>query len=421
VADLSGNHLATPYSWSFGVAPWTLHLGTSGADEAGAFTIDASGNRYVAGTTTGSPDGTTNSGGVNVVIVKYNSAGVKQWTRLLGLSTNEGPDVITTDSAGNVYVGGWVEMLIPQTAGVTSQNAFIVKYDSTGQQQWVKQIATGQGDMVRGLATDTAGNVMAVGYTAGNLSGLSAGGPDLFIVKYNSAGTELWSRQLGTTATDNAVSVATDSTGNIYVTGYSFGSLDGNTSAGSGDLVLLKLDSTGSKVWTHQMGTTGFDSGSGITLDSAGNIYVVGRTEGSLDGNPNNGGLDIYIAKFDNAGVNQWFRQFGSSSDEYATGIALDPYGNIVVSGYTAGGIDSSAHVNPAGMDAFVAKYSAAGSKLWIQQTGAGMTNMAYGIGVDAAANVYVSISSTGDFDGNPSFGGSDIFVVKYQLDGTKR
>ena len=95
------------------------------------------------------------------------------------------------------------------------------------------------------------------GDTYGRLDGnTSAGNADLFVVKYNSSGTKQWTKQLGTSSTDTANGVATDSSGNVYVAGGTYGGLDGNTSAGVNDLFIVKYNSSGAKQWTKQLGSS---------------------------------------------------------------------------------------------------------------------------------------------------------------------
>ena len=97
----------------------------------------------------------------------------------------------------------------------------------------------------------------------------------------------------------------TDSSGNIYVTGTTSGGLDGNTNSGGSDIFLVKYNSSGTKQWTKQLGTSSVDKGRGVTTDSSVNIYVTGDTVGDLDGNTNSGSVDIFLVKYNSDGVKQ--------------------------------------------------------------------------------------------------------------------
>jgi len=118
--------------------------------------------------------------------------------------------------------------------------------------------------------------------------------------------TSPWTtKQLGTTSRDIGIGVTTDSSDNIYVTGYTEGGLDGNTNSGESDIFLIKYNSSGTKQWTKQLGTSTYEEGRGVTTDSSGNIYVTGYTKGGLDGNTNSGGKDIFLVKYNSDGVKQ--------------------------------------------------------------------------------------------------------------------
>ena len=164
-----------------------------------------------------------------------------------------------------------------------------------------------------GVTTDSSGNIYVTGKTGGGLDGnTSSGLTDIFLVKYNSSGTKQWTKQLGTSGSDEGNSVSTDSSGNIYVTGNTEGGLDGNTSSGSRDIFLVKYNSSGTKQWTKQLGTSFVSYGHGVTTDSSGNIYVTGRTKGELDGNTSSGGFDIFLIKYNSSGTKQWTKQLGT-------------------------------------------------------------------------------------------------------------
>jgi len=156
------------------------------------------------------------------------------------------------------------------------------------------------------VTVDSLNNIYLTGKTKGSLDNITtAQDYDIILVKYNSAGTKQWTQQLGTSAIDVGYGVAADSADNIYVTGYTEGVLDNNTSSGLSDIFLLKYNSSGTKQWTKQLGTAAADIGYGVAVDSSNNIYVTGYTAGGLEGNTNSGSNDIFLLKFNSDGVLQ--------------------------------------------------------------------------------------------------------------------
>ena len=222
------------------------------------------------------------------------------------------------------------------------------------------QLATN--DYANGVATDSSGNVYVTGGTKGGLDGnTSAGNTDLFVVKYNSSGTKQWTKQLGSSGLDSANGITIDSSGNVYVTGVTFGGLDWNTSAGANDLFVVKYNSSGTKEWTKQLGSSGRDSANGVATDSSGNVYVTGGTYGGLDGNTSAGSKDLFVVKYNSSGTKQWTKQRGTSMEEWGKGVATDSSGNVYVTGFTAGGLDGNTSAGD--RDLFVVKYNSDGVK----------------------------------------------------------
>ena len=241
--------------------------------------------------------------------------------------------------------------------------------DNSGLRAWTRQTGTAGNDFGQGVTTDSSGNIYITGGTTGGLDGnTNAGSYDMFLMKYNAVGVKQWTKQTGTASDEAGIGVTTDSSGNIYVTGYTGGGLDGNANAGSYDIFLMKYNAAGVKQWTRQIGTATGDYGQGITTDSSGNIYVTGETEGGLDGNTNAGSSDIFLMKYNAVGVKQWTRQIGTTRYEYAKGITIDSSGNIYITGVTYGGLDGN--TNAGGNDIFLMKYNAAGVKQWTRQIG---------------------------------------------------
>ena len=169
-----------------------------------------------------------------------------------------------------------------------------------------KQLGTSSPDHAYGIATDPGGNVYVTGHTNGGLDGnTNAGSSDLFVVKYDSGGIKQWVQQLGTSSPELAYGITTDTSGNIYVTGATWGGLHGNTNVGSDDLFVVKYDSEGIKQWVQQLESSSLDRAYGIATDTGGNVYVTGSTSGGLDGNTNAGSDDIFVVKYDSSGVKQ--------------------------------------------------------------------------------------------------------------------
>jgi hypothetical protein len=414
VTDLSSNALASPFTWSFGVNPWTP-AGTATLDSGSGLAIDTAGNLYVAGDI----DGGVNGGSSDTVLVKYDTLGVKQWSRQFGTAGIEFSSAVITDAAGNVYVAGSTDGNMignPTNFGV---DGFRAKYDSGGSQLWVRQLHSDRSeDAFRALAMDPQGNIVAVGSTRGSLFAPILGTPldffgppsDLFVAKYDSSGALLWGRQLGTTSADTARGVVTDSAGNIYVAGSTGGGLDGGADApGNGSAFLLKYDSSGIKQWVWQDRSGVAIDAYAIAIDSSGNTYLAGS--GGSGGSGVLGGVDAVVIKFDGSGAMLWTRQIGLTDNGIAVSITVDAADNVVVGGWTLGGLDGNASAG--GADVFVVKYDSAGAKLWSRQTGTTADDYLTGVRVDAAGDIY-AVGTRGFFDGN-------FFLLKYGADGKKR
>jgi hypothetical protein len=261
----------------------------------------------VTGSTSGGLDGNTNSGNSDFYLVKYNSSGVKQWTQQLGTSSNDYGYGVTVDSSDNIYVTGTTAGgLDGNTHFGGSWDIFLVKYNSSGTKQWTQQLGTSSDDGAQGVTVDSSDNIYVAGWTSGGLDGnTSSGADDLILVKYLDNGTKVWTQQLGTSSQDNGYGVTVDSSDNLYVTGPTSGGLDGNTNAGGTDLFLVKYNSSGTKQWTKQLGTSANDNTIAVTVDNSSNIYITGYTSGGLDGNTNLGDTDVFLVKYNSDGVKQ--------------------------------------------------------------------------------------------------------------------
>ena len=332
---------------------------------------------------------------------------------------------VAVDSSGNVYVTGNTGGDLDGNNLTGAQDFFVTKYDPSGNKVRTKQLGvSGYITDATGVAVDSSGNVYVTGWTDAGLDGnILTGAQDFFVTKYDSLGNKVRTKQLGVSGVATiATGVAVDSSGNVYVAGTTSGGLDGNTLTGIGsDFFVTKYDSSGNKVRTKQLGVSGKNTGAkGVAVDSNGNVYVAGWTIGGLDGNTLTGIADFFVTKYDPSGNKVRTKQLGiSGKDTEANGVAVDSSDNVYVAGYTSGGLDGNTLTGTA--DFFVTKYDPSGNKVRTKQLGAsGVITEAYSVSVDSSDNVYVAGYTVGGLDGNTLAGTVDFFVTKYDPSGNK-
>ncbi|MEI1278547.1 SBBP repeat-containing protein [Leptospira venezuelensis] len=402
-------------------AAWTRLLGTlSASTYANAITSDPSGNIYTAGEAWGDLDGQIRSGYIDLFVIKYDTNGNKQWTRLLGTPGEIAETYaygITSNSSGNIYTTGYTNGNLDGQTKTGSQDLFIVKYDSNGNKQWTRLLGiVNKQTRAQGITSDSLGNIYITGYTSGNLDGQTkTGSYDLFVIKYDSNGNKMWTRLLGASgATTYSRHIVSDSSGNVYATGSTHGNLDGQTKVGNIDLFVVKYDPNGNKQWLKLLGVFSREAEAyGITSDLSGNIYTTGYTNGNLDGETRTGSQDLFIVKYDTNGNKQWTRLLGGDErDTYAYGITSDSSANVYITGYTYANFDGppkSAGVIP---DLFVVKYDNTGAKQEIRLIRQS-SFFPYGITLDPAENIYVTGFTSADLNGN-GLGAVYLFLSKF-------
>ncbi|MBI1763989.1 MAG: putative Ig domain-containing protein [Acidobacteria bacterium] len=307
--------------------------------------------------------------------------------------------------------------------------------------QWAAKAGGSNPEIGNGVAQDHLGNVYVTGdfsLTAnfGSLTVTSNGGDDVFIAKYNSAGAPQWVRNVGGSGFDDGSDIAVDAVGNVYVSGgfsgtATFGSVQ-LTSGGARDGFVVKYDTAGTFQWAQKIGGTLDDFAQGLGADPAGNTYVTGKFTGTMTVGSttltSNGGADVFIAKFNAAGIPQWAQKGGGVSDDLGWDVAADAAGNAFVSGrfLFAATFGATTLISAGQDDIFAAKYDTAGTLQWAKQAGSPSGDDGYAIGADGKGGCYVTGRFGGSSGSNGTFGsitltgsgGSDIFVAKYDAAG---
>ncbi len=282
---------------------------------------------------------------------------------------------------------------------------------------WTIQFGTTSPDDANGLSINSAGNLFVIGQTSGMLPGQTNYGMiDAFLRRYDPSGAEVWTRQFGSTERDIPKGVTLDDAGNVYIVGQTFGTFPDQTSAGGWDAFLRKYTPDGDEVWTRQFGGGGGESAASVKIDKEGNAYVVGGTRAALPGQTNIGDFDSFIVKLDATGAPVWVRQFGTKVEDYALTVALDGNGSPIVAGETSGLLAGASAAG--GLDGFVRQYNGAGDVVWTRQFGSPLDDYAVASAISPTGDVLVVGSTTGSLPGHKSEGDSDAYIMAFNGQG---
>ena len=364
---------------------WAKAMGGTSGDFGNGIAVDASGNVYTTGSFQGTVDfdpsmNTFNlgsaAGSSDIFVQKLDSAGNFIWAKAMGGTSSDFGSDIAVDASSNVYTTGGFSSVADFDPGAGPANLisaglddiFVSKLDSLGDFLWARAMGGTGSDFGSGIVVDASENV----YTTGQFSGTadfdpgtgaldlsSAGQSDIFVSKLNSLGNFLWARAMGGTTFDTGKDIALDASDNVYTTGLFAGTADFDpgesvenlASAGSNDIFVSKLDSSGIFVWAKALGGTGLDNGFGITVDALSDVYTTGQFSGTADFDPNTGSAsltsagqsDIFVSRLDSDGNFMWAKVLGGTGGDIGKGISVDALGNV----YTTGNFSGTADFDP--------------------------------------------------------------------------
>lgn len=290
----------------------------------------------------------------DTTLYKYNRQGAALWQKQLeGCSVGD----FAADNHGNIYAFGHMRKTSEQqTKG--GYDAFVIKLDRAGDQQWQWQLGTPEHDVLTGLAFDRAGNLYVTGYTYGDFSQPNQGGADMFLAAYDPLRTLLWRKQLGTATDDRAMDIQIDAQGDLYICGNTSEKL-GEQSFGQSDFIVAKYSNAGKSHWLRQYGTPAHDTIMCMAIGELGHLYLGCRTNGKLGvRRANRRDLDSCLIRITETGEVVWKRQFGSLNWDGTWDMARfhDGSGDILISGCQY----------PTGIcQAFNRRYTPQGRRIW--------------------------------------------------------
>lgn len=365
------------------------------ADYNAMMARDAQGNVYVAGTSYVEHFGS--NGNTDISLYKTDANGNRVWAKTFDGSGHykDGAIDLAVDSAGNAYIAGYA--YVGDGTG-DDYDYVVLKYSSSGNLLWSRYYSGDGGeDIPRSLKVDPSGNVYVTGYSWGNYANYAT-------VKYDTNGNQIWAKRFEGGFGEIATDVEVDGSGNVYVTGYS-----GNSVAGDAeDFLTIKYSPTGEQLWLNR-----YDSPTGDSNDQAaemeiapnGDIVVMGLSDDFINSRTTMQRINGV------SGATVWAKNFrlstGEDVEDTPFAMKIDPSGNIILAGQIYDFFEDD-------LDTYVAKFNSEGVRQWIKTydgPGSGDYDGDPKLALDGQGNIYVGISSQG-------LTNSDMQIIKYLPDG---
>lgn len=400
---------------------WTRRFGRETTDRGFGGAVDGEGNVV----TTGYFDSSqadfgggllTNHGGDDVVVAKYRgSDGQHLWSTSFGGPSDERGLAAAVDEAGDVYVTGYFQDHVAFGATTLASNGardvFVLKLaGESGQVLWARAFGTNQSDQGMGITVAKDGQPVVTGFFLGELRVGGAklqgnGNRDVLVMKLAERdGAPLWARNFGADDDDQGLEVASDTAGNLLITGFfthdpRFGSTQLRSHGGQ-DLFVAKLGlEDGHALWALGFGSSDVDQGLSVVGTSDGHVALTGYFHGTDDlGNArlsSAGDEDVLVAKLDGATGNPlWARSLGAAGSDQGLGVAARADGDVVVTGFFSGSVDFGGGplVSAGDKDIFVTRLAGAdGATRWARSFGGAGEDLGIAVALDPRGFAFVT------------------------------
>ena len=442
---------------------WAHGFGNSSTDQAEGIDLDGSENVYLGGYFVNQVDfdpgsGTANmtSTGGDAFLVSYDSLGTFRWASQTSGSGFEQLTDVHINSFGKAYGAGYFSGTADLDPGADTTNVVAANSSSSGFLAAYKttngnfnagfsfEDREGENDEGRKLVHDAQGNLYTCGYFQGGVdfdpssgqSYLDAGANmAAYICKYDINNNLLWAKMIAGTSNVLGDDLTLDEQGNVIVTGWMMGTVDldpgvgvqSETTSGSSDIFVVKLNSNGQFVWGKTMGGPSNDEGWAIASDKNNDIYITGYFRSTADFDPGPGttnlvaaNRDVFLVKLSSSGAYQWAFKTGGVSNDYGTSVCTDTLNNVIIGGYFRSNSDfdpSSGTYNLSSFvsglyDAYIAKYTSGGSLIWAKNYGGYQSDYIYDIELDEHGAIYAIGAFKDTVDMDPGSG-----VIKIHSD----
>lgn len=358
-------------------AGWERTLGGSGNDYGGAVLKTTDGG-YVIG---GSKETSAYSGIYDAYLIKTNSSGIPVWSGTYGTSDYDYGCSIATSLDGGYVIAGYT------WASTRGYDFYLVKTNSSGSMLWSRTYGSSNHDFARSIARTSDGGYIMAGYTFETDPYLN----DIYVVKTNSSGDEIWNKTFSGSFNYVALSIIQTTDGGYIIAGYT-----DSLGAGEDDVYIIKTNSSGNIAWTRIIDLGSRDVASSILQTTAGDYLITGSSE-----SVGLGESDLFILKLNSSGSTQWIKTYGGSDDDNGASISRTSDNGFIIVG-------STQSYGAGEYDVYLLKTNSSGDTLWTQTYG--RISNDYGTSVSQTSDGGYIIGGTTESFGS---GGSDIYLIK--------
>lgn len=379
---------------------WSHQIGTPQSDRVLGLAPDGSGGFFAAGDTWGSL-GAANNGQSDPWVGRFDAAGNPAWIQQpsFGFNFFEAAEFAAADGTGGVFIGGG-----RCDTTCFALRAWFSRYDGAGNVLWSSSLGGGSGsDGALAGAAAPGGGLFVGGNTENSPGAPNAGQQDAWFARYSATGNQIWIRQFGSSARDTVTGATPDGVGGVYFCGQ----LE-NNGAGAGRAWLARYDGNGNELWRVDYPVGILTSAAALCGDGAGGVYVGGFTAGSLGGQATIGGSDAFVARYDDAGNEQWIRLLGTTNGDQARAVAPNGSGGVYITGSTNAGSFGNFHD-----DVWLARYDAFGNGAWTADYATDLDDSAGGLAEDGSGGVFVGGATFGVIGGS-NLGLEDAWLARH-------
>jgi PKD repeat protein len=358
---------------------WEKTFGGSDSDWGSSVQQTTDGGYIIAGDTF-----SFGKGGSNVYLIKTDASGNELWSKTHGGSDDEmARDVQQTTDGGYIIAGeifSWT---------TEEDDVYLIKTDASGKELWSKTFGLGTHDSAYSVQEANDGGYIIVGET---YTGESY---DVWLIKTDVNGNELWSKTYGGANSDGGRSVQQTTDGGYIIAGHT-----GSFGAGGWDIYLIKTDGNGNELWHKAFGGGGHDGGEAVqqTTDSG---YIIVGSASSFGA----GSYDVYLIKTDASGNELWSKTFGGSTWDYGESVQQTTDGGYIICGFTGS-------FGAGKTDVWLIKTDASGNQIWSKTFGGSEYDRGYSV-QQTSDEGYIIAGDTDSFGA----GSSDVYLV-YLLPG---